>query len=452
MAAASLPLAGAAAASAETLTDIAEAVLEAMPPAPGTGVPMIDYHAPGRTSDLLADWAQAHSDALGIPRPAMQAYGHAALVMQETQPGCGLRWTTLAGIGGIESWHGTYEGATILDDGRVEPPIRGVKLDGRPGLADIPDTDNGEMDGDPDHDRAMGPMQFIPETWRLFGTDGNGNGHADPDNIDDAVMSAARYLCAAGGNLESPEGWRKAILAYNQSEDYLLDVRDAAWRYSADVHVPEPAPAPEPALEPPPEPEPLPEALPEGELPPASEGELPPPPPEGELPPELPQGELPPEEHRDGHELAHSELHEGEPLEAEMHEPEVHEPEYPGAEHHEPEHPEAEHAEHHEPELPEAEHAEHAEHAPEHHDARGEAALRDIPEGEIDDEDLELLKEFAEQYGEGFEYDDELDDQRVPASERAPGHMVPDVLAKLAAEIWAFLAKLGINGEPKGGA
>lgn len=448
MAAASLPLAGAAAASAETLTDIADAVLEAMPPAAGTYVPPIEHHAPGRTSELLADWAQAHTDALGIPRPAMQAYGHAALVTQAANPGCNISWTTLAGIGAIESWHGTYEGAQILEDGTVDPPIRGVKLDGRPGLADIPDTDNGELDGDPEHDRAMGPMQFIPETWRLFGTDGNGNGIADPDNIDDAAMSAARYLCAAGGNLGTPEGWRKAILAYNQSEEYLLDVRDAAWRYAADVYVPEPAP-PEPAPEPPAE----------GELPPPAEGDAPLP--EGELPPPV-EGEAPPPVELPTDELAAEELP---PVDAQL--PPV-EDELPPAEGELP--PPAEELVHHEHELDgpapdEFEAFDEREAADERPAFPGDEFPGDefpedaFPEGEIDDADLELLRQFAEQYGDEFApHDDadgeagsETDRDRHPA-ERPAGQRVPDVLAKLAAQIWAFLAKLGINGEPQGGA
>lgn len=437
MAAASLPLAGAAAASAETLTDIADAVLEGLPPASGTVVPHIDIHAPGRTSDLLYDWAQAHTDALGIPRPAMQAYGHAALVMQETRPDCNLRWTTLAGIGAIESWHGTYEGAEILEDGTVSPPIRGVKLDGRPGLADIPDTDGGELDGDPEYDRAMGPMQFIPQTWRLFGTDGNGNGHADPDNIDDAVMSAARYLCAAGGNLETPEGWQRAILAYNQSEEYLKDVRDAAWNYAADVHfAPPPPPEPEPPVDEhaalPAEGDVLPPPSPDGEVPPpAEEGELPPPAPEeGEVPPPpAEEGELPPPPAEE------------EPVEA----PAEFDAHVPAA-------------------LEEVDNAELERAELEHADERIAAGLRNEPEGKIDPADLELLMQFAKEYGGDEPVDeDELPDGEASAdrenergdrdsAKREAGEPVPGVLAKLAQQIWEFLAKLGITGKPEGGA
>ena len=46
---------------------------------------------------------------------------------------------------------------------------------------------------------ALGPMQFLPSTWALWGTDGFGD--TGPPNIMnpfDAVPSAARMLCADG--------------------------------------------------------------------------------------------------------------------------------------------------------------------------------------------------------------------------------------------------------------
>ena len=42
----------------------------------------------------------------------------------------------------------------------------------------------------------MGPMQFIPSTWRKWATDGNGDGIGDPQNLDDAAMAAARWAVA----------------------------------------------------------------------------------------------------------------------------------------------------------------------------------------------------------------------------------------------------------------
>ena len=46
---------------------------------------------------------------------------------------------------------------------------------------------------------AVGWMQFIPSTWRMYGTDANEDGRKDPYNPVDAIFAAARYL--AGGRL-----------------------------------------------------------------------------------------------------------------------------------------------------------------------------------------------------------------------------------------------------------
>jgi membrane-bound lytic murein transglycosylase B len=97
----------------------------------------------------------------------------------------------------------------------------------------IIDSDPGGMDGDSDTVRAMGPMQFIPETWRLYGVDANNDGVVSVDNIDDAALSAAGYLCWRGKDLATPRGWITALRAYNDSEVYARAVRDWATAYAA---------------------------------------------------------------------------------------------------------------------------------------------------------------------------------------------------------------------------
>jgi membrane-bound lytic murein transglycosylase B len=162
----------------------------------------------------------------GVPPPAGDA------VPDVENPSCHLAWTTLAGIGMVESHNGTYRGATIAPNGDVTPPIRGVLLDGSNGTLRIVDTDNGQLDGDRGIERAMGPMQFIPETWRLYGVAAHNGGIANPDNIDDAALSAAGYLCWRGRDLATPEGWMKALRAYNLSDQYARTVRDWATAYA----------------------------------------------------------------------------------------------------------------------------------------------------------------------------------------------------------------------------
>jgi len=208
---------------------------DGVPPAAGAPVPAIDFDGPGRTAVLLRDWARPQADTLGIPVIALEAYGHAAAILTASDPDCGLAWTTLAGIGSVESNHGRHGGAELDEAGTATPEIRGVPLDGGPGLAEIRDTDGGELDGDTVLDRAMGPLQFIPETWRRWGVDANGDGRADPDNIDDAALSAGRYLCDRGGDLTTAEGWTRAVLAYNMSNDYVALVRDRAAAYGVGV-------------------------------------------------------------------------------------------------------------------------------------------------------------------------------------------------------------------------
>lgn len=181
----------------------------------------------------LTGWASQLGVALDIPPEALTAYGQAELAVSAAVPDCNLSWATLAGLGWVESDHGRYHGARVDADGRSSPPIIGVALDGAPGLRAIPDTDDGRLDGDPVLDRAVGALQFIPQTWARWAADGDGDGLADPFDIDDAALAAARYLCAAGGDLGTATGWTAAVYAYNASDGYVVSVRAAANQYAA---------------------------------------------------------------------------------------------------------------------------------------------------------------------------------------------------------------------------
>ncbi|HEY0344837.1 MAG TPA: lytic murein transglycosylase [Solirubrobacteraceae bacterium] len=67
---------------------------------------------------------------------------------------------------------------------------------------------------------ALGWMQFLPQTWALYGTDANRDGRSDPFNPVDAIFAAARYLKAAGAD----QDLRKAIFAYNHADWYVESV------------------------------------------------------------------------------------------------------------------------------------------------------------------------------------------------------------------------------------
>jgi len=207
-----------------------------VPPARAAEVPQIDLNAAGRTSNQLSEWAAPIAADTSISEAAVRAYGNAELIAAQSWPECHLSWGTLAGIGYVETRHGTYTGALfnarkIDDNGYVLPAIIGVPLDGSPGFAEIKDTDQGKMDGDKEYDRAVGPMQFIPTSWERYGRDANGDGVADPNQIDDAALAAANLLCD-GRDLATAEGWTRAIGSYNSSDEYLVNVRNAAASYA----------------------------------------------------------------------------------------------------------------------------------------------------------------------------------------------------------------------------
>lgn len=205
-----------------------------VPPPAGDPVPAVDTHlAKGRPADQLHDWAAVRAPGLGIPVTALEAYAYAARVADVENPNCHMSWTTLAAIGQIESHHGTYRHATLVPNGDVRPPIRGVRLDGTGGTMRIVESEQADLADDDGVTRAMGPMQFIPETWRLYGVDSNNDGKVDVDNIDDAALSAAGYLCWNGKNLATPRGWITALYGYNDSTQYARAVRDWATAYAA---------------------------------------------------------------------------------------------------------------------------------------------------------------------------------------------------------------------------
>jgi murein DD-endopeptidase MepM/ murein hydrolase activator NlpD len=76
---------------------------------------------------------------------------------------------------------------------------------------------------------AIGWMQFMPSTWLRWGTDGNGDGVADPWNPEDAITSAARYLAAAGGQGDL----HRAVFAYNHADWYVNEVLALAQTFSS---------------------------------------------------------------------------------------------------------------------------------------------------------------------------------------------------------------------------
>jgi hypothetical protein len=171
-------------------------------------------------------------DASGIPEVALEAYKRAAATLAVRDGVCHLPWQLLAAIGRVESDNGQFGGAVLLPDGYGTRPIYGIPLDGRGNVALVRATSYSiQLDGDPNFERAVGPMQFLPSTWALYGADGNGDGKKDPNNIFDSTLAAADYLCAGGGDIANPAQEAAAVLRYNDADEYVHVVLALAVSY-----------------------------------------------------------------------------------------------------------------------------------------------------------------------------------------------------------------------------
>ncbi|WP_246618955.1 lytic transglycosylase domain-containing protein, partial [Streptomyces javensis] len=196
--------------------------------------PLVTPDKPGSSIDLpgLPGGSSTKPEA-GIPASVLAAYKKAEAALRESNPGCNLPWELLAAIGKVES--GQAGGGNVGADGTTVSPILGPVLNGD-GFALIKDTDGGAYDGDSQHDRAVGPMQFIPSTWANWGRDGNGDGEKDPNNVYDAALAAGSYLCADGRDLSVKADLDRAILGYNHSREYLNTVLSWFEYYKRGTH------------------------------------------------------------------------------------------------------------------------------------------------------------------------------------------------------------------------
>jgi membrane-bound lytic murein transglycosylase B len=211
-----------------------------VPTAPIAGpasVPVAGAIAPA-VPDGQADSVVAGAAASGIPAVALSAYERAAQIIDAAAPHCNLSWELIAAIGRVESDHGQYGGNVLGPDGVSRPGIYGPVLDGSNGTQQVMDTDHGALDHDPVYDRAVGPMQFLPSTWQEVKVDANGDGKRNPQDINDAALAAAVYLCAGNEHLGNRAGQEAAVFRYNHSQSYVdlvLRIMDAydAGQYSA---------------------------------------------------------------------------------------------------------------------------------------------------------------------------------------------------------------------------
>ena len=142
----------------------------------------------------------------------------------------GAEWNipknVLAGIGWVETHHGTARGA----DGNLMPGIAA---------------------GTENYAGAGGPMQFLQSSWQIYGADGDGDGKKDRYNPADAIAGAANHLRGSIGKNSktdkmtalTPDEIKRAVHRYNpgnytpDNNPYVRDVLAAANYYAKDFNV-----------------------------------------------------------------------------------------------------------------------------------------------------------------------------------------------------------------------
>ena len=175
--------------------------------------------APGVTGNVKN--IVANASTMGIPAAALAAYQRAETVINTADKSCNISWQLIAAIGRVESDHGRVNGNSLNGDGLATPGIFGIALDGSNGTTRITDSDAGLYDSDAKFDRAVGPMQFIPSTWRVVGVDADSDGERNPQDVDDAALATAVYLCSGDDDLSTEAGQRDAVFRYNHSQSYV---------------------------------------------------------------------------------------------------------------------------------------------------------------------------------------------------------------------------------------
>ncbi|ADI11677.1 NLP/P60 protein [Streptomyces bingchenggensis BCW-1] len=158
---------------------------------------LLDSLIPGSSSSTTTPGKNALSD---VPPAMLDLY-------QQAAPECpGLSWTILAAIGKAETNHGRHP--------TMKSPAG-----------------------------AVGPMQFLPSTFRTYAHPVPPGGKRPPTPWDpvDAVFAAARLLCANGAR--HSQSLKRAIYAYNHSHAYVAGILRIARRYAAASPATSPAPA-----------------------------------------------------------------------------------------------------------------------------------------------------------------------------------------------------------------
>jgi membrane-bound lytic murein transglycosylase B len=192
-------------------------------------------HAGALPAASVAGWGfsdHASASAELIPDEARMAYRRAATNADKADPRCDLAWQPIAAIGYVESDNARKGGsANPRWNGVATPPIFGPVLNGRHGTTAVRDTDRGRLDGTAIWDRTVGPMRILPAVWAKYAATGNHDRVANPQDIDDAASTAARYLCATGHAINRAPRLIRALHSYTHSYRFVRDVLTVAAHY-----------------------------------------------------------------------------------------------------------------------------------------------------------------------------------------------------------------------------
>ena len=167
----------------------------------------------------------------GSPRPP---YARMPTRSSPSRAACKVGWTTLAGhrLGRVPARHHRRPDArrrralrrrrssARRSTARTFAAIRGDARRARPGTATRPGT------------TPSARSSSSRRPGRPGARDGDGDGIADPNDLDDAAAAAARYLCADGHDLTTGAGWADAVFAYNHAQSYVDSVYAAASAYA----------------------------------------------------------------------------------------------------------------------------------------------------------------------------------------------------------------------------
>jgi hypothetical protein len=135
---------------------------------------------------------------LRIPAAALSAYRKAEKIMATADPGCGLSWNLLAGIGRLESTRATTEPSAV----------QAVSA------------------------RTPAPKKMPSATWLRFAADGDGDGRSDAQNPFDATLATAKHLCSTGMNFRNQAQALTALMRYNDSMPFARNVLGWAAAYA----------------------------------------------------------------------------------------------------------------------------------------------------------------------------------------------------------------------------